>query len=62
MGPNYALGGHGAGAEVQRPLAMVAIGGIISSTPLTPAVRPVLHRPVHGGRRETAEESTRAPA
>ncbi len=35
--------GHGAGAEVQRPLATVVIGGIISSTFLTLVVLPVLY-------------------
>lgn len=34
---------HGAGAEVQRPLATVVIGGIISSTLLTLIVLPVLY-------------------
>lgn len=35
---------HGAGAEVQRPLATVVIGGLISSTLLTLFVLPVLYR------------------
>ena len=34
---------HGAGAEVQRPLATVVIGGLISSTFLTLLVLPVLY-------------------
>ncbi len=34
----------GAGAEVQRPLATVVIGGIISSTLLTLVVLPTLYR------------------
>jgi cobalt-zinc-cadmium resistance protein CzcA len=34
----------GTGAEVQRPLATVMIGGIISSTVLTLFVLPVLYR------------------
>ncbi|MCL1500295.1 CusA/CzcA family heavy metal efflux RND transporter [Xanthomonas nasturtii] len=38
----------GAGSEVQRPLATVVIGGIISSTLLTLVVLPVLYRWVHG--------------
>jgi cobalt-zinc-cadmium resistance protein CzcA len=33
----------GAGAEVQRPLATVVIGGILSSTLLTLIVLPVLY-------------------
>jgi len=40
----------GLGAEVQRPLATVVIGGIISSTLLTLVVLPALYRLVHGGR------------
>ena len=45
----------GAGAEVQRPLATVVIGGIISSTILTLVVLPALYalfnrdRPVQQG-------------
>jgi cobalt-zinc-cadmium resistance protein CzcA len=39
----------GAGAEVQRPLATVVIGGIISSTILTLLVLPALYRLVQGG-------------
>jgi cobalt-zinc-cadmium resistance protein CzcA len=38
----------GAGAEVQRPLATVVIGGIISSTILTLLVLPALYSLVHG--------------
>ena len=37
----------GAGAEVQRPLATVVIGGIVSSTLLTLLVLPALYRLVH---------------
>ncbi len=37
----------GAGAEVQRPLATVVIGGILSSTFLTLIVLPALYRLVH---------------
>ena len=40
----------GAGAEVQRPLATVVIGGIISSTLLTLVVLPALYRMVHRNR------------
>ena len=36
--------GHGAGAEVQRPLATVVIGGILSSTFLTLFVLPILYQ------------------
>jgi cobalt-zinc-cadmium resistance protein CzcA len=34
---------HGAGAEVQRPLATVVIGGLITSTLLTLLVLPALY-------------------
>lgn len=37
----------GAGSEVQRPLATVVIGGIVSSTLLTLLVLPVLYRMMH---------------
>lgn len=50
----------GAGAEVQRPLATVVIGGIISSTILTLLVLPVLYRLTHGS--EKAKEEGWAPA
>lgn len=45
----------GTGAEVQRPLATVVIGGILSSTALTLLVLPVLYRLVY--RREEDEEA-----
>lgn len=38
---------HGRGAEVQKPLATVVIGGIISSTVLTLLVLPALYRMFH---------------
>ncbi len=41
----------GIGSEVQRPLATVVIGGIISSTLLTLVVLPALYRLVHGRKR-----------
>ena len=44
----------GTGAEVQRPLATVVIGGILSSTALTLLVLPVLYRLAH--RRDEDEE------
>ncbi|CAB5516591.1 Cobalt-zinc-cadmium resistance protein CzcA [Achromobacter anxifer] len=44
----------GTGAEVQRPLATVVIGGIISSTILTLLVLPALYRLAH--RNDDAEE------
>ena len=42
---------HGRGAEVQRPLATVVIGGIISSTALTLLVLPALYRTFHRNER-----------
>jgi cobalt-zinc-cadmium resistance protein CzcA len=38
----------GVGSEVQRPLATVVIGGILSSTLLTLIVLPALYRQLHG--------------
>ncbi|WP_341198033.1 CusA/CzcA family heavy metal efflux RND transporter [Hyphomonas chukchiensis] len=40
----------GLGSEVQRPLATVVIGGIVSATLLTLLVLPALYRIVHDGR------------
>ena len=45
--------GHGAGAEVQKPLATVVIGGLISATLLTLFVLPTLYAR-YGERRGTA--------
>ena len=45
----------GTGAEVQRPLATVVIGGILSSTALTLLVLPILYRLAH--RKEEEEAS-----
>ena len=47
----------GAGAEVQRPLATVVIGGIVSATLLTLLVLPALYRLLH-----RPEERADAPA
>ena len=44
----------GAGAEVQRPLATVVIGGIVSSTLLTLLVLPALYRLAHASKAEDA--------
>jgi cobalt-zinc-cadmium resistance protein CzcA len=46
----------GPGAEVQRPLATVVIGGIVSSTLLTLVVLPALYRLAH--RRRSAAPET----
>ena len=48
----------GTGAEVQRPLATVVVGGILSSTLLTLLVLPALYRMFT---REEHQESTPAP-
>jgi cobalt-zinc-cadmium resistance protein CzcA len=45
----------GVGSEVQRPLATVVIGGILSSTLLTLIVIPALYRVLHGA--EAGEEN-----
>ena len=45
----------GTGAEVQRPLATVVIGGIVSSTLLTLIVLPVLYHWLHRRDRKDAE-------
>ena len=62
--------GVGAGAEVQRPLATVVIGGIITSTFLTLVLLPVLYEWMERNRaatvpadnepnaRKTVEENT----
>jgi heavy metal efflux system protein len=44
----------GAGAEVQRPLATVVIGGILTSTFLTLVVLPVLYDWIESHRRPIA--------
>jgi cobalt-zinc-cadmium resistance protein CzcA len=50
----------GTGAEVQRPLATVVIGGILSSTALTLLVLPMLYRWAH--RRDDEEVEDAVPA
>jgi cobalt-zinc-cadmium resistance protein CzcA len=50
----------GTGAEVQRPLATVVIGGIISSTLLTLIILPVIYRWLHG--REDTKPKTEQSA
>ena len=46
-----------AGAEVQRPLATVVIGGLISATLLTVIVLPVLYTMFHPNKEESNEPS-----
>jgi cobalt-zinc-cadmium resistance protein CzcA len=48
----------GTGAEVQRPLATVVIGGLLSSTALTLFVLPALYLLLGGGRRVRAAAGT----
>ena len=52
----------GAGSEVQRPLATVVIGGIISSTILTLIVLPALYRLIHGREERPADDITTTPS
>ncbi|MCB9229531.1 MAG: CusA/CzcA family heavy metal efflux RND transporter [Deltaproteobacteria bacterium] len=44
----------GTGSEVQRPLATVVIGGIISSTLLTLVVLPTLYKIIHGAEEKSS--------
>src|SRR3546814_9091617 len=48
----------GLGSEVQRPLATVVIGGIVSSTILTLLVLPALYRVVRGRGERTADRKS----
>ena len=50
----------GTGAEVQRPLATVVIGGILSSTALTLLVLPGLYRLFH--RKEDGDDAASSPS
>jgi len=52
----------GTGAEVQRPLATVVIGGLISSTLLTLVLLPALYRIFSGARAEAQIGAERSPA
>lgn len=47
---------HGTGAEVQRPLATVVIGGLVTSTLLTLLVLPTLYGWIEGRRERRATE------
>ena len=52
----------GLGSEVQRPLATVVIGGIVSATALTLLVLPALYRAIRGDRAEaSAADDTETP-
>jgi heavy metal efflux system protein len=48
---------HGAGAEVQRPLATVVIGGLLTSTPFTLYVLPIIYRWLTAGSADSPEDS-----
>jgi heavy metal efflux system protein len=50
----------GAGAEVQKPLATVVIGGLISSTLLTLLILPALYRMMERDSERTAEPPSQA--
>ncbi|MGB1562270.1 MAG: efflux RND transporter permease subunit [Sinimarinibacterium flocculans] len=52
----------GIGSEVQRPLATVVIGGILSSTVLTLLVLPALYRLVHAPLPRRQADAATAPA
>ncbi len=52
----------GAGAEVQKPLATVVIGGLISSTLLTLLILPALYRMMERDSAPTAELQSPTPA
>lgn len=53
---------HGAGAEVQRPLATVVIGGILSSTFLTLVLLPTLYEWVERKQKRADGNSAQAPS
>jgi cobalt-zinc-cadmium resistance protein CzcA len=52
----------GAGAEVQKPLATVVVGGLISSTLLTLLILPALYRMMERDSEPTAEPQSQAKA
>jgi cobalt-zinc-cadmium resistance protein CzcA len=47
---------HGIGAEVQRPLATVVVGGLLSSTLLTLIILPVLYPWLRGKRKKAGSQ------
>ena len=53
---------EGRGAEVQRPLATVVIGGLVSSTLLTLLVLPTLYAWIEGRRERRVTRAPRVPA
>ncbi|MCC3273895.1 efflux RND transporter permease subunit [Arthrobacter zhangbolii] len=57
-----ALGVTGEGGFISRPLAVVVIGGLISSTALTLILVPVLYRLLEGSREKRAQRKEQVPA
>ena len=55
-----ALGFTGEGGFISRPLAIVVIGGLVSSTILTLILVPVLYRLVEGGREKREQRRRRS--
>jgi cobalt-zinc-cadmium resistance protein CzcA len=53
---------HGTGAEVQKPLAVVVIGGLITATALTLIVLPAICRLVLKSRSEAVERQRPEPS
>ncbi|MDP3092271.1 MAG: CusA/CzcA family heavy metal efflux RND transporter [Nitrospira sp.] len=52
---------HGIGSEVQRPLAIVVIGGLVSSTLLTLIVLPILYRWIEGSTQQDTPPTDSRP-
>ena len=52
---------QGIGSEIQRPLARVVIGGLISSTILTLLVLPAVYAWINGAEREATAPAEAAP-
>jgi cobalt-zinc-cadmium resistance protein CzcA len=52
---------HGTGAEVQRPLATVVIGGLVTSTLLTLLVLPTLYSWIEGWQERRAARARTQP-
>jgi len=52
---------HGIGSEVQRPLAIVVIGGLVSSTLLTLIVLPILYRWIEGRDQPSPQQADGSP-
>ncbi|MCC6140964.1 MAG: efflux RND transporter permease subunit [Nitrospira sp.] len=53
---------HGIGSEVQRPLAIVVIGGLVSSTLLTLIVLPILYRWIEDPGQQSPQPADSHPA